>query len=183
MIPSVYFTIHLYSFTLQSIYCLLLNDTFCLFHNPPPLYSFTLQSIYCLLLNDTFCLVNNSPPFYSTSCLPHNNTFCLLNNSPRLYSLPPVYCTIIPSVYLTIRPVFTLHLLFTAQCTSCLLHYPPLVVVEVLLYGHRNRRLIRDGEPRTSTSTFTQLLSSDPPFFNSFILQSLYFLLRNNTFC
>ena len=30
----------------------------------------------------------------------------------------------------------------------------------VLLYVHRNRRLIRDGEPRTATSTFTQLLSS-----------------------
>ena len=33
-------------------------------------------------------------------------------------------------------------------------------LVEVLLYVHRNRRLIRDGEPRTATSTFTQLLSS-----------------------
>ena len=36
-----------------------------------------------------------------------------------------------------------------------------LLLVEVLLYVHRNRRLIRDGEPRTATSTFTQLLSSD----------------------
>ena len=27
--------------------------------------------------------------------------------------------------------------------------------VEVLLYVHRNRRFIRDGEPRTSTSTFS----------------------------
>ena len=35
------------------------------------------------------------------------------------------------------------------------------LVVKVLLYVHRNRRLIRDGEPRTSTSAFTQLLSSD----------------------
>ena len=34
------------------------------------------------------------------------------------------------------------------------------VVVEVLLYVHRNRRLIGDGEPRTSTSTFTEPLSS-----------------------
>ena len=33
-------------------------------------------------------------------------------------------------------------------------------ISSVLLYVHRNRRLIRDGEPRTSTSTFTQLLSS-----------------------
>ena len=33
-------------------------------------------------------------------------------------------------------------------------------LVEVLLYVHRNRRLIRDGEPRTATSTLTQLLSS-----------------------
>ena len=30
---------------------------------------------------------------------------------------------------------------------------------EVLLYVHINRRLIRDGEPRTATSTFTQLLT------------------------
>ena len=29
-----------------------------------------------------------------------------------------------------------------------------------LVYVHRDRRLIRDGEPRTATSTFTQLLSS-----------------------
>ena len=34
-------------------------------------------------------------------------------------------------------------------------------VAEVLLHVHRNRRFIRNGEPRTSTSTFTQLLSSD----------------------
>ena len=32
----------------------------------------------------------------------------------------------------------------------------------VLLYVHRNRRLIKDGKPRTSTSTFTQLLNSGP---------------------
>ena len=31
---------------------------------------------------------------------------------------------------------------------------------EVLLYVHRNRRLTRE-EPRTATSTFTQLLGSD----------------------
>ena len=30
-----------------------------------------------------------------------------------------------------------------------------------MLYVHRNRRLIRDREPRTAASTFTQLLSSD----------------------
>ena len=30
----------------------------------------------------------------------------------------------------------------------------------VLLSVHRDRRLIRDGEPRTATSTFTQLRSS-----------------------
>ena len=34
-------------------------------------------------------------------------------------------------------------------------------VVEVLLYVHRDRRLIREWEPRTSTSTFTHLLSCD----------------------
>ena len=34
------------------------------------------------------------------------------------------------------------------------------ILVEVLLYVHRNRRIIRDGEPRTSSSTFTQPLSS-----------------------
>ena len=31
---------------------------------------------------------------------------------------------------------------------------------EVLLYVHRNHRLIREGSPGTATSTFTQLLSS-----------------------
>ena len=35
------------------------------------------------------------------------------------------------------------------------------MLTEVLHYVHRNRRLIRDGEPRTATSTFTQLLSSE----------------------
>ena len=30
----------------------------------------------------------------------------------------------------------------------------------MLFYVHGNRRLIRDGEPRTATSTFTQLLNS-----------------------
>ena len=35
------------------------------------------------------------------------------------------------------------------------------VVVEVLLYVDRNRRLIRDREHRTAASTFTQLLSSE----------------------
>ena len=34
-------------------------------------------------------------------------------------------------------------------------------LAEVLLYVHRNRRRIGDGEPRTATSTFTQLLSSN----------------------
>ena len=34
-------------------------------------------------------------------------------------------------------------------------------LVDVLLYVHRNRRFIRDGKPRTSTATFTQLLNSE----------------------
>ena len=34
-------------------------------------------------------------------------------------------------------------------------------LVEVLLYVHKNHRLIRNGEPRMAISTFTQLLSSD----------------------
>ena len=34
----------------------------------------------------------------------------------------------------------------------------------MLLYVHRNRRLIRDGEPMVAISTFTQLLSSDLSF-------------------
>ena len=34
-------------------------------------------------------------------------------------------------------------------------------LVEVFPYVHSNCRFIRDGEPRTATSTFTQLLSSD----------------------
>ena len=39
-------------------------------------------------------------------------------------------------------------------------------LVEVLLYVRRNRRFIRDGEPRTATTTFTQLLSSDTSCFS-----------------
>ena len=34
-------------------------------------------------------------------------------------------------------------------------------LVEVLLYVHRNFRLIRDGGARTATSSLTQLLSSE----------------------
>ena len=44
---------------------------------------------------------------------------------------------------------------------GCLLTGQVGCLVEVLLYVHRNRRLIRDGSPTTATSTFTQLLSSD----------------------
>ena len=36
-----------------------------------------------------------------------------------------------------------------------------LVYSSALLYVCRDRSTIRDGEPRTTTSTFTQLLSSD----------------------
>ena len=54
-------------------------------------------------------------------------------------------------------------------------------LVDVLLYVHSNRRLIRDGEPRTATSTFTQLLNSvvisSTPGLCS-LLQNLSFLLR-----
>ena len=39
--------------------------------------------------------------------------------------------------------------------------YLTLMMMSVLLYVHRNRRLIRDVEPRTATSTFSQLLSSE----------------------
>ena len=35
------------------------------------------------------------------------------------------------------------------------------LVAWVLLYVHRNRRVIRDGEPRMASSTFTQLLGSE----------------------
>ena len=54
-------------------------------------------------------------------------------------------------------------------------------LVDVLLYVNRNRRLIRDGEPRTATSTFTQLLgsvliSSTPGLCS--LLQNLSFQLR-----
>ena len=54
---------------------------------------------------------------------------------------------------------------FQAICTTLKLfssyHSVVSVDVEVLFYVHRNRRFIRDVEPRTSTSTFTQLLSSE----------------------
>ena len=49
--------------------------------------------------------------------------------------------------------------IFTPNSAS--IGYAVAVEVEVLLYVHRNRWLIRDGEPRTATSTFTQLLSSE----------------------
>ena len=45
-------------------------------------------------------------------------------------------------------------------CCCFLIKKKRIASVEVLLYVHTNRRLIRDGEPRTSTSTSTQLLSS-----------------------
>ena len=35
-----------------------------------------------------------------------------------------------------------------------------MILLQMSLYALRNPRLIRDGEPRTATSTFTQLLSS-----------------------
>ena len=35
------------------------------------------------------------------------------------------------------------------------------VKLKLLFHVPRNRRFIRDGEPRMSTSTFTQLLTSD----------------------
>ena len=39
----------------------------------------------------------------------------------------------------------------------------------MLLYVHRNRRLTKDVEPRTATSTFTQLLNfDDSPFARPF---------------
>ena len=38
---------------------------------------------------------------------------------------------------------------------------PMLVSSSALLYVCRDRSTIRDGEPRTTTSTFTQLLTSD----------------------
>ena len=40
-------------------------------------------------------------------------------------------------------------------------HLTPGLCSSVLLYGHGNRRLIKDREPRTAISTFTQFLSSD----------------------
>ena len=33
----------------------------------------------------------------------------------------------------------------------------------LLLYVHRNRKAHQDGQPRTATSTFTQLLNSEQP--------------------
>ena len=52
-------------------------------------------------------------------------------------------------------------------------------VVEVLLYVHRNRRFIRDGEPRTSTLTFTQLLSSEAKSMNK-APHNLFMLISNS---
>ena len=46
----------------------------------------------------------------------------------------------------------------------------------MLLHVHRNRRFIRDREPRTSTSTFTQLLSS------GVVIEVLLYVYRNRRF-
>ena len=52
-------------------------------------------------------------------------------------------------------------MLITADTSNTLIRDEEEKLVEVLFYVHRNRSLIRDGEPRTATSTFTQLLSSE----------------------
>ena len=46
----------------------------------------------------------------------------------------------------------------------------------MLLNVHRNRGLIRDGEPRTATSTFTQFLSPD-----SFGLVNMVLIMSTET--
>ena len=52
-------------------------------------------------------------------------------------------------------------MLITADTSNTLIRDEEEKLVEVLFYVHRNRSLIGDGEPRTATSTFTQLLSSE----------------------
>ena len=59
---------------------------------------------------------------------------------------------------------------------------PTVVVVKVLLYVHRNRRLIRDGKPRMSTSTFTQLLSSESQLLIIIIIETFVMIIIGN-FC
>ena len=51
-----------------------------------------------------------------------------------------------------------------------------LLVGWVLLYVHRNRRLIRDREPRTATSTFTQLKTSASVILHEWLAFSSVFL-------
>ena len=65
-------------------------------------------------------------------------------------------------------------MLCTSEIGCFLLRHLMSKLVKVLLYVHRNRRLIGDGEPRTPTSTFTQLLSSV-----SVLVEVLLYVHRN----
>ena len=56
------------------------------------------------------------------------------------------------------------------------------VVVKVLLYIHINRRFIRDGKPRMSTLTFTQLLSSESQLLIIIIIETFVMIIIDN-FC
>ena len=66
---------------------------------------------------------------------------------------------------------------------SCILRgEEPTVVVKVLLYIHINHRFIRDGKPRMSTSTFTQLLSSESQLLIIIIIETFVMIIIDN-FC
>ena len=56
------------------------------------------------------------------------------------------------------------------------------VVVKVLLYIHINHRFIRDGKPRTATSTFTHLLSSESQLLIIIIIETFVKIIIDN-FC
>ena len=72
-----------------------------------------------------------------------------------LFCLFVVLLFFLPALFLCVLKI----LCRGCACSTCFVQRFSFVI-KVLLYVHRNRRFIRDGEPKTSTSTFTQLLTS-----------------------
>ena len=67
---------------------------------------------------------------------------------------------LIDNTIITIVVAVTITIVIITTTTTTTVSHITDLVTEVLLYVYRNQKLIRDGEPGTATSTFTQLLSS-----------------------
>ena len=69
-----------------------------------------------------------------------------------------VWTVLLMLLYVTVWTVLLMLLYVTVWTVLLMLLYVAVwTVLLMLLYGHRSRRLIKDGEPRTATSSFTQL--------------------------